>query len=306
MSAARSTDDARPAGRPSWTWFRERLETAGFRPSRRLGQNFLIDDNLIRAIVRDADLAPGSAVVEIGVGCGLLTRELLGAGASVLAVEIDARLLPIARELVGPDAPIRWIEADVLAGKHAWNPDVLAALPSAPWHLVSNLPYGVSAPVLALAAFHEPGPQSVTVLVQSEVADRLCAAPGSGDWGPLSIAVQLAFVPERVRTVPASAFWPRPQIESAVVRLTPRAGRASSAERRGIAELAARVLQHRRQGIARALASALDSRAGSRAALDALGVEALERAENFDLATWHRLWSLVRASAPPGWEKRGE
>lgn len=306
MSEARGAGDDRLAGRPSWTWFRERLEAAGFRPSRRLGQNFLIDDNLIRAIVRDAQLEPGAEVVEIGVGCGLLTRELVGAGASVLAVEIDARLVPIARELVGPGAPVRWIEGDVLAGKHAWNPAVLAALPSGPWHLVSNLPYGVSAPVLALTAFHEPGPRSVTVLVQREVADRLCAAPGSADWGPLSIAVQLAFVPELVRKVPASAFWPRPLIESAVVRLVPRENRESSDERRSIAELAGRVLQHRRQGIARALSSALGSRAESRAVLGALGVEALERAENLDLAMWRRLWSVVREGAPPGWEKRGE
>lgn len=298
---------ARPVGRPIWTWFRERLDAVGFRPSRRLGQNFLLDDNLIRAIVRDAQLEPHATVVEIGVGCGLLTRELVHAGASVIAIEIDARLLPIARELVGQmsaSAPVQWIEGDVLAGKHAWNPAVLAALSRGPWHLVSNLPYAVSAPVLALAAFHEPGPRSATVLVQREVADRLCAEPGTPEWGPLSIAVQLAFAPQLVRNVPPSAFWPRPQIDSAVVRLVPRPDRDGGEECRRVADLAGRVLQHRRQGIARALASVLGSRDASRVVLEALAIEPLERAENLDLAAWRRMRATIRARSDAGGDAR--
>jgi 16S rRNA (adenine1518-N6/adenine1519-N6)-dimethyltransferase len=173
-----------PGGRPAWLEVRVRLEQRGFRPSRRLGQNFLLDENMLRAIVRDAQLEPQDFVLEVGPGCGFLTLHLARACREVLAVEIDPRLLEIARELCAQAPNVSWLRADALAGKHELAPEVAQRLPrSGPWKLVSNLPYSVSAPLCAVLCDLENPPASMTVLVQREVAERMVASAGSPDWG---------------------------------------------------------------------------------------------------------------------------
>ena len=275
--------------RPRWADLRAALEAAGFRPSRRLGQNFLVDENMVRAIARDARVGPGDRVLEVGPGLGFLTLALAQAGASVTAVEIDERLLAFARTLLAGHS-VRWIHADALAGKHELAPELVAALPaSGPWHLVSNLPYSIAAPLVALATDLANPPASITVLVQKEVAERFVARPGTADWGPLSIRLQLDYRPEVVRAVPAGLFWPRPEVESAVVRMEARAPRSDDAERRALTALAARLFQRRRQAIARVLGEIAGDKARARAALEELGIDPRARAEDLDLATLRAL-----------------
>lgn len=290
------------SGRPPWSEVRARLDAAGFHPSRRLGQNFLRDENLLRAIVRDADVAPSDTVLEVGPGCGFLTLELARAARDVICVEIDARLLALARDICAAHANIRWIEGDVLAGKHRLEPRVLEALPrSERWKLVSNLPYSVSAPLLAVLAGLANPPSTMTVLVQKEVAERIAAAPGSSDWGPLSVRLQLDHDVRTTRAVPAQLFWPQPQVESTVVHLERRPAEIEARDREALDALVELVFQHRRQALGRVLADAVGRAAGDRVLGD-LGVDPKTRGETLAIAELVRLAHAL----PAGWERATE
>ena len=270
-------------GRPAWGDVRGALERRGFRPSRRFGQNFLLDENMVRAIVRDAALEPDDRVLEVGPGCGFLTLHLARAVREVTAVEIDPRLLEIARELCAMCANVRWILSDVLAGKHALAPVVAAELPrSGTWKLVANLPYSVSAPLLVVLAGLEHPPATMTVLVQKEVADRITARPGTPDWGPLSIRLQLDHAARVVRSVPPALFWPRPEVDSTVVELSRRPVDLAPATRAELDRLVTRLFQRRRQALGRVLSEDL-GRDRAESVLAELGLAREARAEALGL-----------------------
>lgn len=272
--------------RPRWSQFQEQLRAAGFRPSRRLGQNFLLDENMLATIAREARIVPGETVLEVGPGLGFLTRHLLDQQAQLVCVEIDARLLAIARGWI--EGPL-WIHGDVLAGKHTLAPAVAAALPAGSnWQLVGNLPYSVSAPVLAVLADLTHPPRAMTALVQREVAERIAARPGSTDWGLLSIALQIDHEVELLRHVPAQLFWPRPEVESSLVRLTRKPVALAPVRRAALLKLAARLFQRRRQTLGRVLGEVW-GREPARAALERLGWQASARAEELD---WPELLAL--------------
>jgi len=278
------------SARGSWAALREELTQAGFRPSRRLGQNFLLDENLLRAIVRDAGVVPGARVIEVGPGLGFLTRHLLAAGARVTAVEIDPRLAERTETTFAGNPEFDLVRGDVLAGKHALAPEVLARIPeSGPWHLVANLPYAVSGPVLAIAAALPNPPRTMTVLVQLELAERVVAREGSDDWGPLSIRLQIAYDARIVRRVPPDLFWPRPQVDSALLRLDLRPDPLPEPERIRLSKLVDRLFQRRRQRLARVLGEILGSGAAGRDWAVRAGLTGDERAEDLPLATLRRL-----------------
>jgi 16S rRNA (adenine1518-N6/adenine1519-N6)-dimethyltransferase len=266
--------------RPAWSHFQEQLRAAGFRPSRRLGQNFLLDENMLAAIARDARIARGETVLEVGPGLGFLTQHLLDCGAELVCVEVDARVLAIAQSwIAGP----RWLHCDVLAGKHLLAPAVAAELPQdSRWQLVSNLPYSVSTPVLGVLADLAHPPHGMTVLVQREVAERIAGRPGGADWGLLSIALQADYEVEIVRHVPPQLFWPRPEVESSVVRLARKPQPLERGRRGRLLELSARLFQRRRQTLGRVLGE-LWGREPALAALAELGWQPSRRAEELDL-----------------------
>ncbi len=281
-------------GRPAWSVLRAALDERGFRPSRRLGQNFLLDENMLRAIVRDAEVGPGDTVLEVGPGCGTLSLHLLRAGVNLVAVEIDPRLAEIAAELLAAETRFRLVVADALATKHAIEPRVLAALPDkAPWHLVANLPYSVAGPLLATVAQLENPPASMTVLVQREVAQRIAARPGTDAWGPLSIRLQIDYDATLVRSVPAALFWPKPDVESSVVRLVPHPTRMEPRARAELSRLVDGLFQRRRQSLARVLATIAGSRETGVRWLEAAGLDPKARAEDLDLVTLRRLATLA-------------
>jgi 16S rRNA (adenine1518-N6/adenine1519-N6)-dimethyltransferase len=285
--------------RPPWTVFKAALEEQGFRPSRGLGQNFLLDENMVRAIVRDSGVGPGDRVLEVGAGCGFLSLHLVDAGVDLLAVEIDARLLPIAQRLVATHGHARFLRADVLAGKHALAPEVERELfTEGTWHLVSNLPYSIAGPLLALLAARASSPATMTVLVQREVAERIAASPGTKEWGPLSIRLQARYVPTIVRTVPPDLFWPRPKVESAVARLVRRVPAWDPVELERLDRLSGELLGSRRQSLGRVLARSLDDREAARAAIEGAGIDASVRAETLGLDQWRTLIGVVRAEKP--------
>jgi 16S rRNA (adenine1518-N6/adenine1519-N6)-dimethyltransferase len=198
------------------------LAEAGQHPRQRFGQNFMIDGNLVRLVADAGQIKPGDLVIEVGPGTGSLTEELLVRSTDLLAVEIDRHLAHLLRSRF-PAANFRLLEGDALAGKHALNPQLLEIIRQAKQEartirLVANLPYNVASP-LAIE-FLIAGVDHLAFTVQKEVADRLRAAPGSKDYGPLSVMAQLLSKVELLRTLPPQAFWPMPKIESALVRLT--------------------------------------------------------------------------------------
>jgi 16S rRNA (adenine1518-N6/adenine1519-N6)-dimethyltransferase len=282
--------------RPPWTVFKAALEEKGFRPSRGLGQNFLLDENMVRAIVRDSGVRPDDRVLEVGAGCGFLSLHLVDAGVDLLAVEIDERLLPIAERLVSARGRARFLRADILAGKHALAPEVERELPAeGGWHLVSNLPYSIAGPLLALLAARPNPPATMTVLVQREVAERIAAEPGTREWGPLSIRLQARYAPSILRKVPPDLFWPRPKVESAVARLVRRTPAWEAEELASLDRLAGELLGTRRQSLGRVLGRSLGDRETARAAIERTGIEPSVRAETLGLEAWRRLIEVLRA-----------
>jgi 16S rRNA (adenine1518-N6/adenine1519-N6)-dimethyltransferase len=201
----------------------EFLAQAGSHPRHRFGQNFMIDQNLVRIVADAGEPTSGDLVIEVGPGTGTLTEELLARGTEVLAVEIDRDLAAMLRQWFEAEVRFSLIEADALEGKHGLNADLRLRLESARsagrmTRLIANLPYSIACPLIIdlLAA----GVDLLAFTVQKEVAERLRAAAGSEAYGPLSVMVQLMSRVEVLRTMPPQAFWPAPKVDSALVRLT--------------------------------------------------------------------------------------
>lgn len=292
---------ARGAQRPGWSVFRAALTEVGFRPSKTLGQNFLVDPNAAHAIASDAALARGDLVLEVGAGCGFLTLHLAELGLECLAAEIDARLLAIARRLLAGRANVRWLHLDALAGKHALAPELTAELPrTGDWHVVANLPYSISAPLLVLLTRLANPPRSLTVLVQDELARRIAAQPGEAEWGALSARLQLSYQPTLGRAVGAQLFWPRPRVASRVLHLLRSPGADGEAVALGDFDaLVDRLFQRRRKQILPVLAAALGSRAEAEALLRSLGLAPEARPETLSVTS---LCTLARSGS---WHGRG-
>ena len=185
----------------------------GIRPTKSLGQNFLIDPNLARAIAAESGAGPGRRVLEIGAGLGSLTLALAATGADVLAVEFDRALIPALDEVVGGVRNVRVLNADAM--KVDWEQE----LTEGDWAMCSNLPYNIAVPLVLDLLERTPRVRRLVVTVQREVGERLAAEPGDDRYGAVSVRVAYRARAEVVRRVPPSVFWPRPRVDSVVVRL---------------------------------------------------------------------------------------
>ncbi len=185
---------------------------------KKFGQNFLIDQNILDKIVESADLTEKDCVLEIGPGIGTMTQRLAEEAGEVIAVEIDRNLIPILKDTLSPYENVTIINDDILKVDLAGL--VQERNGGRPIKLVANLPYYITTPII-MALFEKHVPlQSVTVMVQKEVADRMQVGPGTKDYGALSLAVQYYSRPEIITRVPASCFMPSPNVDSTVIRLT--------------------------------------------------------------------------------------
>jgi len=197
------------------------LEKYGFSFKKSLGQNFLIDTNILNRIVDHAELTEDSGAIEIGPGIGALTEQLARRSKKVVAFEIDQRLLPILEETLSPYSNSKVIHQDVLKAdvgqvietEFAGIDDIM---------VVANLPYYVTTPIIMNLLEKKLPIRGFVVMLQKEVADRISAKPGTKDYGSLSIAVQYYTEAETVMIVPKTVFVPQPNVESAVIRLTVR------------------------------------------------------------------------------------
>ena len=183
-------------------------------PARKsLGQHFLIDPNIVRKIVRLAELQPGETVLEIGAGRGVLTEALLGVSGSVVAIEVDPALCAHLRALLGHHSSLKLIEGDAMAFDFAWLAE--------PFLVVANLPYYLSTPLLFRLLQARQRISRMVLMLQAEVVARLAASPGGKDYGVLSIAAQFGCEVRQAFSVSASCFRPPPGVGSAIVVLTP-------------------------------------------------------------------------------------
>ena len=199
------------------------LAAAGMTPRHRFGQNFMIDQNLIRVIADAGAIAPGELIIEVGPGTGTLTEEILSRGPEMLAVEIDRDLAASLREHYASEPRFSLIEGDALSSKHALHEELAAAIatkrqPGRSVKLVANLPYNIASPLIIECLI--AGVDLLVFTVQKEVADRLRATAGGDAYGPLSVIAQMLGDVEVLRTLSPQAFWPAPKIESSLVRVT--------------------------------------------------------------------------------------
>ena len=259
-----------------------RLRAFGVRPNRELGQNFLIDDNILRLIGEAAELEPSDVVLEVGGGLGVLSEYLAERVAHLHVVEIDRSLEAPLRDALDPFATTTLHLADAVKLD-------LATLDPAPNKVVANLPYGVAATVLLKSIAELPEAERWVAMVQREVAERLAAAPGGKSYGATSVLAQLSCEVRLLRKVPRTVFHPEPNVESALVVLRRRAA-APALE---LIALVHAAFAHRRKALAGSLAltpgAPGDLRATTRAALEELGHPPDARAERLSPEDWPRL-----------------
>ncbi|MBQ2472972.1 MAG: 16S rRNA (adenine(1518)-N(6)/adenine(1519)-N(6))-dimethyltransferase RsmA [Lachnospira sp.] len=194
------------------------LNRYGFNFQKKFGQNFLIDENIVEKIVREAGVTKDDFVLEIGPGIGTMTQILCENAREVVAVEIDTKLIPILKEdTLRYYDNVTVINEDIL--KLDINKIVEEKNNGKPIKVVTNLPYYITTPIIMGLFENHVALDSITIMVQKEVADRMQVGPGTKDYGALSLAVQYYAKPEIVLNVPASCFMPRPNVDSAVIRL---------------------------------------------------------------------------------------
>jgi|LSQX01.2.fsa_nt_gb 16S rRNA (adenine1518-N6/adenine1519-N6)-dimethyltransferase len=198
-------------------YVKELLSSHGFSFSKSLGQNFLIDGNIVRKIVAQANITSEDYVLEIGPGMGTLTEELALNAKKVVAVELDKSLLPILEETVGKYENVEIISGDILDVD--LDKLIQERLNGGPVKVVANLPYYVTTPIVGKLIESGANIDSIIVMVQKEVAERMAAGPGSKTYGSLSVFVNFYTIPEIVVKVPKTVFMPQPKIDSAVIRL---------------------------------------------------------------------------------------
>ncbi len=257
------------------------------RPRKSLGQHFLIDQNIVRKIVRLAELQPGETVLEIGPGRGILTEALLNAAGLVIAIELDHALCAHLRVTLGDRPNLRLIEGDAVAYDYTKVPG--------PFLVVANLPYYVSTPILFRLLQERRSLERMVLMLQAEVAARLAAAPGGKDYGVLSIAAQFCCEVRQAFKVPATCFRPRPQVGSAVVILTPHAKpRVSVRDEAFFFRVVRAGFAHRRKALLNSLRDEGFDEMAAGIALEKAGLDPRRRAETLSIAEFAVLADALR------------
>jgi len=273
---------------------RDVLAEHGLMAKKAFGQHFLLDLNITRKITRLAEVGAGDRVIEVGPGPGGLTRALLETGAQVIAVEKDPRFRPLLEDLAAAAGPgaLTLEVADALAIDEA------ALTGGQPGHVVSNLPYNVGTALLIKWLTGPWRPASMTLMFQKEVAQRVVAPVDGEAYGRLAVIAQATSQAAIVMDVPARAFTPPPKVESAVVRLMPRAERPSPPRLAALQTLTAAAFGQRRKMLRASLKAVLAKRGGE-AMIEAAGLDPQARAETVDVAGFLRLadaWLAARSA----------
>lgn len=274
---------------------RQLLDRYGIAPRQSLGQNFLFDEGLLGRITAAADLSPGDAVLEIGPGLGALTRQLAQAAGRVVAVELDDRLLPVLRYELEPFNNVEIIHGDILTFD-------IAAHFDRPFVVVANVPYYITGAILRRLLESHPRPKRIVMTVQREVADRLTAVPPR--MSLLAVSVQYYGSVRLAGAVKAGAFWPRPDVDSAYIRIDVDGRHLSGGAReqggRGEEEAFFRVVRagfsEKRKQLKNNLRRLGLSDEAIAAALEAARIDGKRRAETLSVAEWQTLTATLDTS----------
>ena len=260
---------------------RELCAQLNIRPTKTLGQNFVNDPGTVRKIVRNAGVQAGEQVLEIGPGLGSLTLALLEAGAQVSAVEIDpplAQALPTTAQARFPEAKLQVFTADALT---ITGPESIGG--ATPVRLVANLPYNVAVPIVLTVLEKLPSIQTVLVMVQAEVADRLAATPGNKIYGVPSAKVAWYASARRTLTIGRNVFYPVPNVDSALVKIERRPHPDTAATREQVFAVIDAAFAQRRKTLRQALAGLAGSAGAAQEALERAGVSPTARGETLDI-----------------------
>jgi 16S rRNA (adenine1518-N6/adenine1519-N6)-dimethyltransferase len=289
-----------PSPRQTLTYLNRLFQAHGLETKSKLGQNFLIDLNLLALIVRTAELTQEDAVLEVGTGTGSLTGQLALWSGGVCTVEIDTGLAPVAREVIGERQNVRFVFGDCLASKNELNPEMLAAWDEmfAARHctrrkLVANLPYVIATPLISNLLIARADIERMVVMVQWEIAERLRAVAGTKDYNALSVLVQSVADVEVVRKVLPTNFYPPPKVDSAIVLIRPSPEkRAKVGDVPRFRVFLRDLYVHRRKNLRQALSGWPGGRrdkAEVDAKLAALGIDGTLRSETLDIEQHIRL-----------------
>lgn len=265
----------------------ERIRAWGIRPSRSKGQNFLLDQDIVDRIVASADVSAESIILEIGPGVGILTESLLDQGAHVTAIELDDSLAPKLSDYFRERPQFRLVHGD------ATSTDPGELYPSrAPYCVVANLPYGVATVIVRHLFESSHPPETMIVMVQKEVAERMCAT--TGDHSLLSLAIQYYSEPRLLFTVPETAFYPAPNVTSAVIRMDVRREPLTDAvTRRLLFALGTIAFQQKRKTLLNSLSRGLQlDKTTISNRLTGTGIDASKRPQALSFDEWIRLAKL--------------
>jgi 16S rRNA (adenine1518-N6/adenine1519-N6)-dimethyltransferase len=289
---------AQPLPRQTLSFLQQLFQERGIEPKNKLGQNFLIDLNLVDLLVRTAELSKSDLAIEIGSGTGSLTTRLADQAGAVLSVEIDPAFHSLVSELLGDKENLVLLRTDALKNKNNLSPlvfEALAALeariPCKRRKLVANLPYAVATPVMTNFLLSDVAFERMVITVQWEIAERLMTNPARKEFGALAVLVQSLADVELIRRLGPSVFWPRPKVDSAIVCIRPNSGkRAHVVARLGDVQRLRHFLRdlytHRRKNLRGALTGLPSGRRPKEEVdrlLTQLGIDGFVRAETLDV-----------------------
>jgi 16S rRNA (adenine1518-N6/adenine1519-N6)-dimethyltransferase len=274
--------------------YRQLLRKSGFKPKKRLGQHFLVDEAVLERILSAAELSPGDIVVEIGPGLGILTGGLARRGAKVIAVELDAKLVALLKKRLAAFPDVKIVHADILEVTPAQllKDNLPASELVRGYKVIANLPYYITSPVLSHFLEAQPRPSEMVVMVQKEVGEAITAAPGKMRF--LSVKTQFYSRPAIISYVPAASFYPPPKVDSVILRLDVYSqSPIEVSDVAGFFDIVMHGFSAPRKQLRNSLAHSLEMPPSQVASLlEKTGIEAKRRAETLSLEEWRELWKI--------------
>lgn len=291
------------------SYLMRRFETLGIHPRGKLGQNFLIDLNLLRLLCESAQIDKSDVVLEVGTGTGSLTSAMADRAAAVITVEVDPIMHEMARQELFGKKNVRFFLTDILENKNRLSQEVLeairqevAAAPGRRFKLCANLPYAAATPLISNLLLSDVPPHSMTVTIQKELADRMTARPKTSHYGALGVWIQALCDTRMIRVMPPSVFWPRPKVDSAIVQITANPKkRARIADLRFFHQFVRAIFFHRRKFLRSVLCSAFKGKLEKQAVdgvMEKLGLGETARADALPVEAIIRLSDQFRELLP--------
>lgn len=265
------------------------IKTFGLHMSKKLGQNFLVDELVVDGIVEAAAIQPGDTVLEIGPGIGTLTQGLAEAGGQVVAVELDRHLIQVLSKTLEGYQNVKIVHGDIL------KLDISREIPAERYKVVANLPYYITTPIIMRFLEERLPAELLVTMVQKEVAQRMVAKPGGKDYGALSVAVQYYTEPEIMFIVPPASFIPAPAVESAVIRCTIRQEPPVNVDEKMFFRIVKAAFAQRRKTLANGLKAAGIAPDKITAVFEAVGIDPKRRGETLSLEEFARISNELAA-----------